>query len=378
MSPKSIAFISNGGADHATEELWSRAAVNLAGRGFSIVASVPGWSRKHWRAQFLEKAAIQLQVRPAHYTVWTRAWQHFFFRRKTNALIEVERLFRSEPPSLVLFSNGPFPPIELLELCVSKKLPFATIANGNDDHSWPEDPLAERYRKAFTLARRCYFVATANLRLTEKQIGAELPNAEVVWSQYNVEFNSLPAWPESTSEAELSLACVGRLYPPHKGQDILLEALAGSAWQSRPWRLSFYGQGPMRNVLERMVNRFNLTNRVTFAGHVPVKDIWSANHALVMPSRVEGRPLSIIEAMLCGRAVVATNVGGNSEMMVDGVTGFLVGPPSVDNMATGLERLWTKRNSLKEMGQEGAKRIREMVPSDPIRVFADKIIQLLA
>jgi glycosyltransferase involved in cell wall biosynthesis len=378
MSNKSVIFISNEAADHASEELWSRTAVDLTKQGFSVSASVPGWSPLHWRVQKLKSAGVHVHSRPTQYPLWKRGWHYIFSRGKATMALEVEKLLRTEPPKLVVLSPGFFfPPIELIELCVSMNLPFVTVANGNHEHLWPSDSFAERYRNAFASARRCYFVSKANLRLAEKQIGCELLNAEVVWSQYNVDFNSSPAWPISKLGGELRLACVGRLFPPHKGQDILLEVLASPAWTNRPWHLSLYGEGPMRNSLERLTTRLGLSNRVTFAGHLSVEEIWSVNQVLVLPSRCEGLPLAMVEAMLCGRPVLATDVGGNSEVIIDGVTGFLAGAATVPILAQALERLWANRNNLENMGRAGAKKIRELVPSDPIRVFSERIKSLM-
>jgi glycosyltransferase involved in cell wall biosynthesis len=378
MSKNNVIFISNEAADHASEELWSRTAVELTKQGFSVSASVPGWSPLHWRVKTLKSAGVHVQLRPTQYPLWKRGWHYIFSRGKAKMALEVAKLLRTEPPKLVVLSPGFFfPPIEVIELCVSMNLPFVTIANGNHEQLWPNDEFAERYRNAFSLARRCYFVSKASLRLAEKQIGCELPNAEVVWSQYNVDFNSSPAWPILKLGGELPLACVGRLHPPHKGQDILLEVLASPAWTNRPWHLSLYGEGPMRNSLERLTTRLGLSNRVTFAGRQPVEEIWSANQVLVLPSRCEGLPLAIVEAMLCGRPVLATDVGGNSEIMIDGVTGFLAAAPTVPILADGLERIWTNRANLENMGRAGAKRIREIVPAEPIRVFSEKIKSLM-
>jgi glycosyltransferase involved in cell wall biosynthesis len=378
MLKKKVIFISTMGEWVASEELWWRTAVQLAKQGFLVSASVVESSPPHRRVQDLKAAGIHVQSRPTRYSLWTRAWHYIFGRGKTKVVLEVEKLLQAEPPKLVVLSSGfPYLPVELMELCVSKKLPFVTIVNGNDAYSWPNDVIADRYRNAAALARRCYFVSNATLRLTEKQVGFELPNAEVVWSQFNVGFNSSSAWPTSELEGELRLACVGRLYPAQKGQDILLEALASLVWTDRRWHLSFYGEGPMRNSLERLTARLGLSNHVTFAGYVAVEEIWSANHVLVMPSRSEGLPLAIVEAMLCGRPVLATDVGGNSEIVIDGVTGFLAEAPTVAAVAQGLERLWANRANLENMGRAGAKRIRELVPADPIRVFSEKIEHLM-
>src|SRR5262249_42031882 len=154
-------------------------------------------------------------------------------------------------------------------------------------------------------------------KLAEKQIGCELPNAEIVWNPFNVDFQASPPWPPLAPNGALHLACVARLHPPSKGQDILLEVLAGSSWDARQWQLNLYGQGPMRNSLERMAQRLGLRDRIVMCGYVDPKEIWELNHVLIMPSRYEGLPLAMIEAMLCGRPVVATDVAGHSEVVED-------------------------------------------------------------
>ena len=103
---------------------------------------------------------------------------------------------------------------------------------------------------------------------------------------YNVNFNASPAWPALMPEGALHVACVGRLDPNTKGQDILLEALASPIWRNCRWHLSLYGEGPKRNSLERLTVRLGLSNCVTFAGHAAnIEEVWSTNHVLVLPSR---------------------------------------------------------------------------------------------
>jgi glycosyltransferase involved in cell wall biosynthesis len=134
----------------------------------------------------------------------------------------------------------------------------------------------------------------------------------------------------------------------------------------------------MQNGVKRMVDHFRLQDRVTFAGYVAsVEGIWAENHVLVMPSRYEGLPLSIVEAMLCARPVVATNVAGNSEVVEDGVSGFLAEAPTVPSMANALERLWLRRTDLQDIGIAAATRIRQMIPADPVGLFSANIESLV-
>ena len=188
MSQMAVLFISTMSApDAACEELWSGTASDLSRQGIAVSTSVDGWPSDHWRVQNLKAAGVDVKSRPTHYTLWQRGWNYIFFRGKSKALFEVESLLRRGLPKLVVFSEAfAYPPIELIELCVFKNLPFVTITNGNYEETWPFDILADRYRKAFSLALRCYFVSKATLHLTEKQIGCELSNAEVVWSKYTM------------------------------------------------------------------------------------------------------------------------------------------------------------------------------------------------
>jgi glycosyltransferase involved in cell wall biosynthesis len=228
------------------------------------------------------------------------------------------------------------------------------------------------------MAQRWYFVSRAIQRLVEKQIGHEFLNAEIICNPFNVDRNASLRWPPLGDGSMLRMACIGTLHPPSKGQDILLEALADSVWKNRNWRLTFYGEGPMRDRLERMVLRYALQDRVGFAGFVEdVEKIWVENHALVMSSRYEGLPLAIVEAMLCARPVVATDVGGNSEIVDDGVTGFLAESATVRSVARTLERFWNRRSNLEEIGKAAARSIRRQVPADPVRVFSEKVKKLI-
>jgi glycosyltransferase involved in cell wall biosynthesis len=377
VDKKRIVFVSNmdGSRWGGSEELWAGAALNLASEGLSIGASVHGWSPPHQRVVKLAGAGLDVQLRQAKYPLWQRAWRTAFARNKRSADLEIAKFLAAKLPALVVISDpASTPPIGLLEECVAKGLPFVTISQSNSEHFWPDDSAAAGYRKFMPAARRCYFVSKGNHRLFEDQIGCELPNAEIVWNPFNVDFNAAPRWPPMKETGELRLASVARLHPPSKGQDILLEALADPLWRSRSWRLTLYGEGPMRYSIERMVQRLGLLERVRFAGFVPsVETIWSENHVLVMPSRYEGMPLAMVEAMLCARPVVATDVAGHSELVDDGVTGFLADAPTAPSVRRALERLWAERMDLQAIGKEAAKRIRERFPANPARTFAEKI-----
>jgi glycosyltransferase involved in cell wall biosynthesis len=361
-----------------SEELWSRTALDLISQGFPVSASIIEWSPLHPRLRDLQARGVELWTRPLQYSLQKHPWRWLASWNKESAEYALARLIAARPPALVVLSTGSaLPPIELVEMCAAKQLPFITIGQANHDKAWCCDDLAERYRIALPAALRCFFVSWANLRLAEKQIGTRLGNAEVVWNPVNVALDASPPWPPLGEEGEVRFACVGRLHPPSKGQDILLEALSTPAWRIRPWRVYFYGEGPMQQGIKRLACSLELSERVVFSGFAAVQDIWAANHVLVMPSRSEGMPLAMVEAMLCARPVVATDVAGHAEVIKDGVTGFLADAPTASAVAAALERFWERHGEAEKIGQAGARRIRELMPHDPVRVFSEKLKNLV-
>jgi glycosyltransferase involved in cell wall biosynthesis len=147
-------------------------------------------------------------------------------------------------------------------------------------------------------------------------------------------------------------ACVGRLQVADKGQNLLLASLASEPWKSRPFKLTFYGDGPDKKYLQEVTEFFGLQDKVEFAGHVSdVADVWRKTHLAIQPSFAEGAPQSLLEAMLCRRPCVATAVSGIPEWVEDGKTGFLAAAPTVRHLSDALERAWVKRDRWKEMGE---------------------------
>jgi glycosyltransferase involved in cell wall biosynthesis len=229
-------------------------------------------------------------------------------------------------------------------------------------------------RDIFQGAARCFFVSEHNLRLTEEQIGVTLTNAEVVRNPYLVLADRPLSWP-SREDDSLRLACVARLYVLDKGQDILLRVLAREKWKNRNLHVSFFGKGINAEALADLAARLAVRN-VSFEGQTDdVPGIWKNHHALILPSRAEGLPLALVEAMMCGRPAIVTKVGGNAEVVDDHVTGFLAAPAE-DPLDCALEEAWARKGELSEMGGRAAIRIRELVSPNPAEDFANKLIEI--
>jgi glycosyltransferase involved in cell wall biosynthesis len=203
-------------------------------------------------------------------------------------------------------------------------------------------------------------------------IGDEHPNAKVISNPFTVRAEMLDKYPP-VAEGKYNIAMVGRLETFHKGHDLLLQVLKQPKWKDRPVTLNIYGTGPHQKLLERLIAKFDTTN-VVLKGHVEnVSDIWKTNHLLVMPSRMEGQALVLIEAMWCHRVAVVTDVGGARELITDGETGFIADYPSVAALDHALEKAWSLREQWEDMGRAAGRKIREIYKADPVELFTEEI-----
>ena len=149
-------------------------------------------------------------------------------------------------------------------------------------------------------------------------------------------------------KAELVLF-VGRL-DTAKGIEELLEAFASLASRRPNLRLAYVGDGPGGEHLRSRAKHFALEDRITLIGACPSQKVaqWlAAANVLALPSYNEGYPNVVIEALRCGRPVIATNVGGIPEL-INEKSGILVAPRDsgalADAIETAMERNWDERS----------------------------------
>jgi len=358
-----------------SEELWSQTALRLRGEGHHVAASVPWWPRLSPRVTGLAAQGVELFVRPpAQASLPVRLWRKVG-RRCGVTPPELRWLLRQKP-DLICVSNGNYRDgLNFLEVCLQNGVPYVSVVQANAEFVWPSDSDAERLIAAYQGACRAFFVSQRNRLLLETQLGIRLQNTQVVRNPFNVRWEASVPWPAESDGWKL--ACVARLEPPAKGQDLVAQVLASDAWRSRPVSLSLLGTGPMEQGLRRLVLRLGLEDRVRFAGQVSdIEQLWAAHHALVLPSRYEGLPLALVEAMLCARPAIVTDVAGNTELVEDGKTGFVAAAPTAQHLNEAMERAWARRRDWQTMGVAAQLRARSEVPANPAEVFAEELLQL--
>ena len=185
-------------------------------------------------------------------------------------------------------------------------------------------------------------------RLVEADIGLPEGRVEVIP-------NAVPivAHPDRVSTpGDHSVVAVSR-FDWVKGLDVLVRAVA-LLDRSVGVKVTVYGDGPQRSEIEALVAQLGVGDRVELAGWVDdVRSRLVDYDVFVLPSRLEGLPMSLLEAMHAGVAVVSTDVGSVAEVIDDGVSGRIVPPDDPAALAAALTDLLTDEESRTAIAAEG-------------------------
>ena len=157
---------------------------------------------------------------------------------------------------------------------------------------------------------------------------------------------------------------VGALDRAHyfKGIGVLLQALGHIS--DPALRLLVVGDGDLRATYQSQAQALGLGERVTFCGRVPDADLpahYAASDLLVLPSTTMGEAFGVVllEAMACGKPVIASNLPGVRSVVDDGRDGLLVRPGDVEDLAEKVQRLLADGSARREMGVRGRKKVEE-------------------
>jgi glycosyltransferase involved in cell wall biosynthesis len=217
------------------------------------------------------------------------------------------------------------------------------------EHSlWTVEIPAQRRRRRALDSRLDAHVAVSErlARDVERMLGLEPNSIETI---HNGVADARPE-PLPRLRPEPTLGFVGRLATEEKGLDVLLRAAA----RIPDAALVLVGDGPDRPRLEALAGQLGIAGRVVFAGWSDeVRRVLPSFDVLVQPSRREGFGIALVEAMLAEVPVVATAVGGMSEVVVDGVTGTIVHDHDPAAVAAAADALLRDPDRRRAMGQAG-------------------------
>jgi glycosyltransferase involved in cell wall biosynthesis len=355
-----------------SEELWCRAAGELVDRGHEVHFNSIDWptiaaplrklvargAHAHFRSRkrlgrTLTQALQKLRITKVKYLPWLKTIRPEFV--------------------LISFSCHTDDP-QIATTCRLLNIPYAVVVQAAGPHNWMDLRRLDEYRDTYTEARRSFFVSSENRQLVESNLSLDLPRAEIVDNPFAVSVNAAPAWPSKTPHRKL--ACVARVHYLTKAQDLIIRVMRQPKWRSRPLQVILWGNDNGNlNQFRRALDTYGLHRQLAYGGvSSDIEQLWSEHHGLLLPSRSEGNALSLIEAMMCGRVPIVTNVGRAGELVDDNRSGFLAPAATAELLDKVLECAWKNRHDWRLMGQRAANAIRLRHSLNPPRDFADRIV----
>ena len=239
------------------------------------------------------------------------------------------------------------------------------ISNRRDMGFWRTQRHVTAYKWVNRWVHKIVAVSESIKRLVMSEEGVPEEKIEVIYNGIHLPGNGGPQVKNPTrknigvEEDDLAIMHVANLTLV-KGHAHLLKAMARLLPECPRAKLVLVGEGPLRGQLTEMVKQLNLTDHVVFLGKKEdARQLLNMADICVLPSLSEGMSNAILEYMAAGKPVVATNVGGNPELVQNGETGILVDKENSEQLSKALIFLANAPHKRMEMGRNGYEKVRK-------------------
>ena len=226
-----------------------------------------------------------------------------------------------------------------------------------------------KYRLFFWLLRGAAGVIAPSAAIRDELLRAGFPRERIVCFANTVDVDRFrPATPFENAQAKGALGLskdtavigtVARLVQ-RKGIDVLLRAF-GLVRHRHRVHLIVVGDGALGEELRALAHELGIEDSISWLGFQPDPVKWlEAMDVFAFPSRLEGVPNAVLEAMGVGLPIVATSIGGVTDLLEEGSTGFLIPPDDPDALAAALDRLLSDASLRADLGSNARSRAVEV------------------
>jgi len=261
--------------------------------------------------------------------------------------------------AVVCFSQGATFDLALsqkyLQLTEQINVPYFIISHFNKDFGLSLTTLQRKHAKTIiSKAKTMFFVSKNNHKFAEHQLAVSIDNYAITANSLNLD--NLNICPYPTNLEDTVFVSVARLDITTKDIALQIKCFAEEVWRTRKWKYLIYGSGPDKDYLQDLISYYGLKDKVFLCGFAEdIRAVWNKGHILLQPSIAEGTPLSLQEAMFCGRPAVVTDIAGNTELIKEGINGFVAAGPIYNALSEALERAYLHRHLWEDMGRAGHK-----------------------
>lgn len=243
--------------------------------------------------------------------------------------------------------------------------PFIVSVWGSDIYDFPRRNLINRNMIRYVLKQADVICATSNALMNETLNYVQ--NKPLVITPFGVDITRFfPMDQKPKDNQQITVGIVKGMEEKY-GIEYLIQAFK-SLKEKLPkedfskLHLKIVGDGPSLQAYKQLSQMYELDHTISFTGpvqHELVPKIISEMDIFVVPSIIESFGVAAVEAQACGVPVIASNVGGLPEVVIDGETGFIVPPREPDAIAQKIEDLMYNPELRKTMGQKGVRHVKE-------------------
>jgi GalNAc-alpha-(1->4)-GalNAc-alpha-(1->3)-diNAcBac-PP-undecaprenol alpha-1,4-N-acetyl-D-galactosaminyltransferase len=239
------------------------------------------------------------------------------------------------------------------------------------------DPDHQSLGRPWDFLRRLLYrradVITANSAGALHSLSAHVPRSKLAHVPNPLLTSAFADSTPASSQTILNVASLTR----QKAHDVLLAAFADVSREFPEWRLSIAGEGPLAPALASQASALDIASRINWLGWIPdIAKHYARAAIFVLPSRFEGTPNALLEAMASGLPVIVTDASpGPLEYVDDGVTGLVVPADDVAALSNALRRLAANSELREKLGGNARNRVRSLAPAEVIPIW-NRILRL--
>lgn len=276
-------------------------------------------------------------------------------------------LFTRPRPDLLLSFHSIPSGMPAWPVSVLRGIPHIVHFQGGDVPGWLPGELEAMHRRSLWLNRAIVHqsaAALANSNGLAALAQPSFPRKHIGVLRGGVDPGRFPAPDRRARPAgDCRLLFAGRL-TTQKGLDVLLRSLGRVARENAglPWSLDVAGDGPRRAEFESLASSEGIAHRVRFHGFLPrerVRELYAEADVFAFPSRFEGMPNVVLEAMASGLPIIGTRIAGTEELVEEGVNGVLLPVDDLDACAGACLRFVANLEERLRMGEASRRLVLE-------------------
>lgn len=309
-------------------------------------------------------------------------WWHLKLRTAAFSA-ELFRRAASERPHLIIATHPNFAPLAYL-LTKACRIPFVAIGHGVDVWEIP----CRRLRNALAHASPLVAVSEFTRRRMAAAVSIPTSSVRILPNTFDPEKFFIGPKPRfllkryGLALEQPVILTISRLASAerYKGYDQVLLALPEVRKRFPDVRYVLGGRGPDRGRIEALIHELGVRENVILAGYVPeheLKEHYNLCDVFAMPSKGEGFGIVFLEAMACGKPVIAGNKDGSVDPLLNGKLGVLVDPDSVSEIAEALLQIFAKQHPLRILFDPHRLR-EEVIAAYGYERFAERLREILA